>query len=65
MTYYKKNTHSNEWNRNQQDDAQAYPDGVVRFVIHHKDQWACTETYCGENDASDKFPFPGDDQDDE
>lgn len=59
MTHYEKNTHNNKWNSNHQDYAEAHPEGVIPVIIQHKYKWAQDKTYHHNDNAANKFPFPG------
>ena len=59
MTHNKEYTHNNERKSNEQDDAEAHPNGMVHFVIMNKDKGAKYESDKYENDTSNKFQFPG------
>ncbi|WP_299217325.1 hypothetical protein [uncultured Aquimarina sp.] len=44
MTHDKENSYNNEWNSDGQNDTEANPNGVVHFIIMHKNKWTQSKT---------------------
>ena len=58
MTHNKKNPHNSERNGDGQNDPKAHPNGVIHFIIHHKNKGAQSNTNYRKDYTSDIFPFP-------
>ena len=62
MTQYEKNPHNNKWKRNSKNDPKTNPKGLVHFIIMNKNNGAKTNTYKDIDYATNKFPFPRNNQ---
>ena len=62
ITHNKKNPNNNEWNSDGQDDTEAHPNGVVHFIIMHKNKRAQSKTNYYKDYTTNIFPFPCNDK---
>ena len=62
MTHHKENPHNNEWYGDRKDDAEAYPNGVVHFIIMHENKRTQTKTNNNKDYTANIFPFPCNDK---